>query len=167
MGFTRQYSFDLGFGLRPDLSRPGQALFFGLAFVSQMFRGHMVGQGAMPIGRLGTRMEGNPLVLIENLNGLLGDFDTHCPSHIAVRDGIVRLFDLNVIIQINLRGFPSRQDKGRRGQGFERRLVHPLKQLQARSSIARQGALVEAFEQRTHRLIEFAKAAEVLMAQWR
>ena len=73
---------------------------------------HMIGDGGMaaPVGRTG--VAGDPLSLVEDLDGLVGDADIDEFTDQAVRGGIPMAVDLDVIIGCDAATLPARKDVG-------------------------------------------------------
>jgi len=73
---------------------------------------HMIGDGGMatPIGRTG--VAGDPLPLVEDLDGLVGDADIDEFTDQAVRGGVPMTVDLDMIIGCDAATLPARKDVG-------------------------------------------------------
>ena len=73
---------------------------------------HMIGDGgvATPVGRKG--VAGDPLSLVEDLDGLVGDADIDEFTDQAVRGGIPMAVDLDVLIGSDAATLPARKDVG-------------------------------------------------------
>ena len=84
--------------------------------VAAMSAGHVVGDGgvAAPVGRTG--VAGDPLTLVEDLDGLVSDADIDEFTYQAVRGGIPMAVDLDVIIGGDAATLPARKDVGLVGQ---------------------------------------------------
>src|SRR4051794_39526580 len=80
--------------------------------VAAVGAGHMIGNRgvAAPVGRTG--VAGDPLSLVEDLDGLVGDTDIDEFTDQAVRGGIPMAVDLDVIIWGDTATLPSRKDVG-------------------------------------------------------
>ena len=99
--------------------------------VAAMSAGHVVGDGgvAAPVGRTG--VAGDPLTLVEDLDGLVSDADIDEFTDQAVRGGIPMAVDLDVIIGGDAATLPARKDVGLVGQRSQlgddrsRRTVRP------------------------------------------
>ncbi len=83
---------------------------------------HMIGDGGMatPVG--GAGVAGDPLSLVEDLDGLVGDADIDEFTDQAVRGGIPMAIDLDVIVGRDAAALPACKDIG---------LVRQLPQLEA------------------------------------
>jgi hypothetical protein len=126
---------------------------------------HMIGDGGMatPVGRAG--VAGDPLSLVEDLDGLVGDADIDEFTDQAVRSGIPMAVDLDVIVGRDAAALPARKDLG---------LVRRLPQLEAIDLGEQFGpagaetahlAGVEFDDQPADSGIEFRQGKEALIAQ--
>jgi hypothetical protein len=105
MSFLLEDGNDLSFGLGANLLSPRDKALLGLTLVGPMFRGHVVGQGAVSVLGRRPRVRRNPTVVIEDFDELLAHLDVDLSFDKPIGHRVVVLRHLNVIVQVDPRTF--------------------------------------------------------------
>ena len=133
--------------------------------VAAVGAGHMIGNRgvAAPVGRTG--VAGDPLSLVEDLDGLVGDTDIDEFTDQAVRGGIPMAVDLDVIIWGDTATLPARKDVGLVPQFSQPGAINLGEQLGPAGAEAAHLAGVEFDDEPADGGIELRQGKEALVAQ--
>src|SRR6476661_2453990 len=126
---------------------------------------HVIGDGgvATPVG--GTGVAGNPLSLVEDLDGLVSDAYIDEFTDQAVRGGIPMAVDLDVIVGGDAATLPARKDVGLVRQRSQLETIDLGEQFGAAGAETAHLAGVEFNDQPADSGIEFRQGKEALIAQ--
>src|SRR5579883_189454 len=133
----------------------------GPAGVAAMARCHVLRHGGVLVIAAHALMGGDPLALVEDLDGAGGEPHLDLGAHEAMRDAVVMLLDLDVIVEAHAPDAPLGEHVGARRQRLECRPVDLLQQLAAgHAEPADRALLVEPREQPGDRRVDVGKAVE-------
>ncbi len=108
---------------------------------------------------------GDTFVVKKDLDGPIGQSDVDPPSDEAVRHGIERLVDLDMVIGMHLGDLPFRILKRRRRQWFELGALDFIEQSAPGFAISPHRSVIEVVDQSADADIEIDKAEESLVSK--
>src|ERR1700682_5475632 len=118
---------------------------------------------AAPVGCAG--VAGDPLSLVEDLDGLVGNADIDEFTDQAVRGGIPMPIDLDMIVGRDAAALPARKDVGLVGQDSQLGTIDLSEQFGPAGAETAHLAGVEFDDEPADRGIEFRQGTETLIAQ--
>ena len=127
--------------------------------------GHVRGVRRMAAGRVVTGMRGDPLPLVETLDGRGGEPGVDDLVHERKRDGVVMPVELDVVVDVDAGRLPLAVDEGLGGQRTEGGTIQALEELAPARLVLPHHAAVEVREQVVDARVQRGQREERLMPE--